>query len=85
MDPAKKRRHWYDQSDYSFWSERRYSEFGNDIIINTKGAKFEIILMTNELPRSEHEIEVESFLLVPWKDGNVAQIVNINSMGIIFK
>jgi len=37
--------------------------------------------MNKNLPISENEVDIESFVLVPWKQENVTQFININSMG----
>jgi len=68
---------WYNKTEF----KRNYEQSGKNIIINTKGANFEITFIKKTLPPSDEQIKIDSFLLVPWKQNNLSQLININTMG----
>ena len=69
---------WYNKTKLV---KRNYEESGKNIIINTKGANFEITIQKKTLSPSDEQIKIDSFLLVPGKQNNLSQLININTMG----
>ena len=61
---------------------RNYEELTRkDIVINTKGAEFEIISLKKELPTTIEPFNVSYFLLVPYKYEPNYQIINFDTLG----
>ena len=72
---------WYNLTNSSIRTERKYSKSENNIIINTNDATFEFLFLDEKLPVSPNINEMVSLLIIPWYANTRVQLLNIKTMG----